>query len=99
MPMPNMNRRKSHLGLLLAVLIVVGAGAAYVARHQITEVWAAWHAPKLPPATAFVPGSNGNAATGQDVTSPFETGYSTSQHFTLETSPGTKPAQKDPLAF
>ena len=91
--------RKTHLLALVAVLCVVLLGTLYIGRHQIKDAWAAWRAPKLPPATAYAPGPDGTVANGQDVTSPFEPGYSTSEHYTLETSPGTKPVQKDPLAF
>lgn len=98
MTMLTMNRRRASLGIL-AVVLLVALGAGYVERHRIKDAWNAWRAPKLPPAAAYVPGTTGTAATGQDVTSPFEPGYSTSEHYTLETSPPTKPAQKDPLEF
>ncbi|MEO5928044.1 MAG: C39 family peptidase [Patescibacteria group bacterium] len=97
--MPTINRRRSLWGLLAVILIVVAGGGLYLGRHKIKDAWAAFRAPKLPPASVYVPGSGAPVASGQDVTSPFEPGYSTSEHYTLETSPGTKPVAKDPLAF
>lgn len=98
--MPTMNRAKNRLPIIAAVVVVVALGGAYVERHRIKDAWTAFNAPKLPPAAAYVPGNaTSQGVSGQDVTSPFEMGYSTSEHFTLETSPTTKPVAGDPLAF
>jgi hypothetical protein len=82
------------------LLVVVCGGVAYIARRPILDAWAAWNAPKLPPASAYIPSDHpSNDVSGQDVNTPFEPGYSTSQNYTLETAPQVKPPKGDPLAY
>lgn len=82
--------------IVAACLLVVLAGVGYASRGYIRDALGAYRAPKLPPATAFKPPIKDGAVIA-DVNSPFEAGYSTSQHYILEATPPAKP--KDPLAF
>ncbi|MFA5935850.1 MAG: C39 family peptidase [Patescibacteria group bacterium] len=86
--------------LLAGSLFVLLAGGAYLERHALRDAWMRFRAPSLPPASAYIPGSRTPTGTGsQDVTTPFEPGYSTSEHYTLETAPVVKAPTGDPLAW
>jgi len=91
--------QKRWLGAACLLVLALG-GVAYVERRPILDAWAAWNAPKLPPASAYVPSSgSATGVGGQNAITPFEAGYSTSQHYTLETAPQVKPPKGDPLAY
>jgi hypothetical protein len=92
------HKQRIVLGVFLLGLVLLTGG--YLGRGWIRSTWAALMAPTLPAATAYVPSSRTPTGTGgQDVTTPFEPGYSTSENYTLETAPQVKPPSTDPLAF
>lgn len=85
--------------LLAAAAILIVAACGYLGRGYLRDGWAAVMSPKLPTASRFVPsGTDGGFATPSQP-SPFEGGYSTSEHYALETSPVSAPKPKDPLVF
>lgn len=97
---------KSRMTLLqrrIAILLLLGAMlgvGAYFGRGHLRSWVTALFAPRLPSATAYAPSARTPvSAGGQDVTTPFEPGYSTSENYTLETAPQVKGAASDPLAF
>lgn len=87
----------------VVLLLLCGAGliGGYLGRGVIRDAWDAFRAPALPAPSAFRPGGQGNGDTvgTPDVSTPFETGYSTSENYILETAPAVKPGQRDVLAF
>jgi hypothetical protein len=88
----------------VAAIVLVAVVGAYFGRGYLRDAYDAWRAPKLPTAARYQPkpADAGVMPSVPDAPSPFEPGYSTSEHFVLETSPtvkGTPQEQKDPLAF
>jgi hypothetical protein len=90
------------IGVRIAVVLVLCAlfAGAYVERGWIRSTWAELTAPRLPSARAYVPVLRpATGAGGQEVTSPFEPGYSSSERYMLETAPQPKTPSGDPLVF
>lgn len=95
---------KRKIWIWIVAILVVVAGSLYLSRGYLRDAYAGWWAPKLPAAVPYQPhqATSPTAVAIPDTTpSPFEPGYSTSQHYTLETSPTVKQQQApaDPLAF
>lgn len=91
-----MSRRTIPIVCLVLAVLTFG----YVERGFIRDVWDAWGAPTLPVAARYEPRTSQTGSSGQgDAVTPFEPGYSTSQHFVLETAPTAKTPTADPLAF
>lgn len=86
--------------LLLVAALGIGL-AGYAGRGFVRDVWDEYRSPRLPEATPYQFSSGQNSGVGSlgEVTNPFETGYSTSEHYVLETAPTPKPPRQDPLAF
>lgn len=90
--------KRRRAGWILAVALCF-LTLAYFGRGYIRDGWDWVRRPRLPAASAFRPPvSSGDNAAYEETTSPFESGYSTSENFILETSPRVK-KPVDSLAF
>lgn len=86
----------------VALLVLVMGVSAYLGRGYLRDAYDAWRAPNLPPATAYRPSVRPvGSVTVPEGPSPFEAGYSTSEHYMLETDPVMKaqPSDTDLLSF
>ncbi|MBU2613514.1 C39 family peptidase [Patescibacteria group bacterium] len=93
---------KSKKWIVVAVIPVVAVVSMYLGRGFLRDAYDAWRAPVLPQAVPFVAAPRpGSSVLVPETPSPFEPGYSSSEHYVLETSPTmrTQPTAEDLLSY